>query len=700
MAPPRDTAGTVVGIDTGGTFTDFLLVRGGRLTVHKVLSTPGDPSRAILQGLAELDMDDADSTVFVHGSTVATNALLERKGAVTALIATEGLEDVLELGRQARPRLYDLTQQLPPPLVPRRLRFGVRERVAADGSVLLALTRQEALDVAEEVGRSGAQAVCVSLLFSFLAPAHEELLHDALAALDPPLFLSISSRVLPQYREYERTSTVAVNAYVGPLMSSYLQRLEEALGGGGVAGSRKGRGRSTGASRVRVMQSSGGSISARAAADQPVRTILSGPAGGVVGAYAVASEAGYPDIITLDMGGTSTDVAVCPGRVQETDGAMVGGVPVAVPMIDIHTVGAGGGSIARVDAGGALLVGPESAGADPGPACYGRGQEATVTDANLLLGRMAPGHFLGGRMVLDPERALGALELLASAMGGREAGVSAEQAAVGVVRVVNAAMERALRTISLERGFDPRQFTLVAFGGAGPQHACELAQELHIPRVLVPRFPGALSAYGVAIADLVKDYSRTVMLGPEALTRQALADAFVELEARGRRDLRDEGVPARGMELRRLLDMRYVGQSYELTVEWPGARGKRQEARGKGVVEEAVRRFHQAHQQRFGHSDQGQPVEVVNVRLKAVARMERPQPVATKRGRRKAEPLDRREVFFGGERRETAFYLRPELAVGQRVPGPAVLLQEDATTVIPPGWTARVDAWGNLVVEL
>jgi N-methylhydantoinase A len=443
------------------------------------------------------------------------------------------------------------------------------------------------------------------------------------------------------------------------------------------------------------MQSSGGSISARVAADQPVRTILSGPAGGVVGAFAVALEAGYPEIITLDMGGTSTDVAVCPGRVQETDSATVGGVPLGVPMIDIHTVGAGGGSIARVDAGGALLVGPESAGADPGPACYGRGQEATVTDANLLLGRMDPGHFLGGRMALDPERALQALERLSAAMGGGQDGASAEQAASGVVRVVNAAMERALRTISLERGFDPRQFTLVAFGGAGPQHACELAQELHIPRVLVPRFPGALSAYGVAIADLVKDYSRTVMLAPEAMTRQALAEAFADLEAQGRRDLRHEGIPARRVELRRLLDMRYVGQSYELPVEWPGTRGVR-------GVEQAVRRFHAAHQQRFGHSDQGQPVEVVNVRLKAVGRMESGQESGGRKqgpGARKATPLERREVVFGGERRETAFYLRPELAVGQRVPGPAVLLQEDATTVIPPGWTARVDEWGNLVVE-
>jgi N-methylhydantoinase A len=471
------------------------------------------------------------------------------------------------------------------------------------------------------------------------------------------------------------------------------------------------------------MQSSGGSISARAAAAQPVKTILSGPAGGVVGAFAVASAAGFSDVITLDMGGTSTDVALCPGHIQETAAATVGELPVSVPLIDIHTVGAGGGSIARVDAGGALLVGPESAGADPGPACYGRGKEATVTDANLALGRMDPSYFLGGRMALDPGRARRALMRLASAMGLRSphGDAAIEQAAAGVVRVVNAAMERALRTISLERGFDPRRFTLVAFGGAGPQHACELAQELHIPRVLVPLFPGALSAYGVAIADVVKDYSRTVLLAPEALTRDALAGAFAALEAQGRGELRQEGVSPARIELRRLLEMRYAGQSYELTVECPplrrqGARGKRQGAGDSGqdmVAREAVRRFHQAHQQRFGYADERQPVELVNVRLQAVGLTEKPELGARgqesgtrneERGTRSKvrrggpRPLEQRKVFFEGRRLPTAFYLRPDLGAGESVTGPAVLLQEDATTVIPPGWAARVDGWGNLII--
>ena len=363
-------------------------------------------------------------------------------------------------------------------------------------------------------------------------------------------------------------------------------------------------------------------------------------------------------------------------------------------MIDIHTVGAGGGSIARVDAGGALVVGPESSGADPGPACYGRSEEATVTDANLLLGRMDAGHFLGGRMGLEPERARAALGRIASAIGG----VSPEEAAAGVVRVVNAAMERALRAISLERGFDPRRFTLVAFGGAGPQHACELAQELHIPRVLVPAFPGALSAYGVAIADVVKDYLRTVLLAPEALTPEALAGAFSDMEEQGRREIEGEGVAPSRVQLRRLLDMRYVGQSFELTVDCPRITGSNR------VVRETVRRFHQAHQRRFGYSDESQPVEVVNVRLKAVGRVKAPgggrQGAEDGRGEmRDAGPVDTRDVVFDGTRHIAAFYLRRALRAGQQVPGPAVLLQEDATTVVPPDWVARVDGWGNLVLE-
>ena len=672
----------VVGVDTGGTFTDLVLLGPDGIRVHKVPSTPDDPSRSILQGLADLGAwrDGAwtqRDTVLVHGTTVATNALLERKGARTALVTTAGFEDLLELARQTRPSLYDFMQGRPPPLAPPELCFGLDERVLADGSVERAPSPDAVRRVVDAVRGAGAEAVAVSLLFSFLHPEHEELVAEALAALDPPPFISVSNRVLPQYREYERTSTVTANAYVGPVMSGYLRRLEAALGA-----------EDAGPGRVRVMQSSGGSVSLRAAAQEPVRTVLSGPAGGVVGAQAMARLAGYPDIITLDMGGTSTDVSLCPGRLQETVAASLGGVPIGVPMLDVHTVGAGGGSIARVDAGGALTVGPESAGADPGPACYGVGDAATVTDANLVLGRIRAEDFLGGRMRLDRDAARAALERVAAAMGA-----DVDASALGVVRVVNATMERAVRAISLERGFDPREFTLVAFGGAGPQHACELAEGLGITRVLAPTTPGALSAYGVAIADITKDYSQTVLYTQGQVTAERLGQGFAALRARALTELREEGVPRRRVRLQPLLDVRYVGQSYELTVDCPRL--------GPTVADVAARAFHAAHLQRFGYADARAPIEVVNLRLKAVglSALEQPDVSPPDAGESATGALVAEDtvVFEDGPRR-TPILRRASLPAGAVVAGPAVVLQMDATTVVPPGWAATVDSYGNLVI--
>ena len=661
----------IVGVDVGGTFTDFLLLDEGRLSTYKAPSTPGDPSQAVIDGLRELGV--LNEVPVVHGSTVATNALLERRGTRTALITTRGFEDILEIGRQARPSLYYLLEDKPAALVERDLCFGVPERVDHRGDVVLPLAPEEAKDIVRRVQEANVDAVAVSLLFSFLNPAHEEMLRELLESLPSRPFVSISSQVLPEFREYERTSTVTVNAYVGPTTSGYMSRLEAQLGGQG----------------LRVMQSSGGSISAAQASEQPVRTILSGPAGGVVGAFWVASQAGHDQIITLDMGGTSTDVSLCPGRIQETTTAVTGGFPVSVPMIDIHTVGAGGGSIAVGDAGGALQVGPRSAGADPGPACYGKGTEVTVTDANLLLGRLVPAHFLGGRMPLDVQRAEDAVAALASRL---ESDVKAT--ALGVVRVVNSNMERAIRAVSLERGFDPREFTLVAFGGAGAMHACELAQELRIPRVLVPVHPGILSALGVATADVVKDYSRTVMLKGDALTAAAADGAFQPLEAHGVEELAREGFGSDRLVLQRLLDVRYVGQSYELTVSCPPT--------GEQDLHEAVAAaFHQAHQQRFGYSDMTQQVEVINVRLKAVGSVDRPAIAkATKAQPGEVSPIAHTEtVFDHGNYPQTPVYRRESLAPGSRVAGPAIVVQMDATTVLPPGWGASVDGWGNLVVE-
>ncbi len=658
---------TVVGIDVGGTFTDFVVLKDGRVTVHKAPSTPADPSVAILKGIRDLGVDGAS---FVHGSTVATNAILERKGARTALITTQGFEDVLEIGRQNRKDIYDLMMDRPEPLAPADLRYGLHERIDYTGAVLVSPTDDDLAAVIEAMRESRPEAVAVSLLFSFLNPLHENMVLEALDALDPKPFFSVSSQVLPEFREYERTSAVTVNAYVGPAMSSYLGNLEESLG-----------------SSLRIMQSSGGSITSALASHQPVRTILSGPAGGVVGAFHVGSQAGYQDLITFDMGGTSTDVSLCPGRIKETTASEVAGCPVSVPMIEIHTVGAGGGSIARLDVGGALTVGPESAGADPGPACYGKGHHITVTDANLVLGRLQPDHFLDGSLPLDRRRSVSLMEGLAGSMS-----VATETAALGIIRVVNSSMERAIRTISMERGYDPRRFTLLAFGGAGPMHCCELAQELGIPRVLVPLNPGVLSALGAGIADIVKDYSRTVMLRGPDLTPERMEEGFAQLLDAAYDDMSSEGLDLDRAVPKRSLDVRYVGQSYELNVDFPKSR--------TGVAKAITSAFHRAHRQRFGYSDANEPVEVVNLRLKMAlpgdAPEAAPQPESGESPAR-ARVAEVGAVFAEGKV-STNVYQRELLEPGNLIEGPALIVQLDSTTVMPPGWSGRVDPWGNLIL--
>ncbi len=661
---------TVVGIDVGGTFTDIAVLENGRLRVHKLPSTPDDPSRGILQGVADAAVESAD---FVHGSTVATNALLEGKGGRTALITTMGFEDMLEIGRQNRAELYDLNIDRAPPLAPWELRFGLPERVDHTGNILEDLSQASIETLLPLLEDAQVDSIAVSMLFSFLNPVHEEMVLEALRKLPGSPFISISSRVIPEFREYERTSTVVVNSYVGQRMQRYLGGLEKSLG-----------------QSLRIMQSSGGSITARLASEQPVRTILSGPAGGVVGAFYTAVQAGYPDIITLDMGGTSTDVSLCPGTIKETTGSTVGGYPISVPMIEIHTVGAGGGSIARVDRGGALAVGPQSAGADPGPACYGKGHQITVTDANLVLGRLLPDRFLGGRLALDKPRAEGLMASLASQIDA-----TVREAALGIERVVNANMERAIRAISLERGYDPRRFTLVPFGGAGPMHSCELAEELGIPRVLVPTRPGILSALGVAIADVVKDYSRTVMLRDEDVARARLEEEYHGMEGLARDELAREGLPAERMEPKRLLDARYIGQSFELTIDYPPATG-RQELK-KAIADS----FYKAHLQRFGYADRRERVEIVNLRLKLELKMEKPEAPPQPAGGTdpSAAKVAEEEVVFRSGPAATPLYDREKLQSGNRVQGPALVLQMDSTIVVPPGWGGPVDSYGNLVLE-
>jgi N-methylhydantoinase A len=531
-----------IAIDTGGTFTDCVYLAGNQLRVLKLFSTPADPSLAILEALRQIA--PGQSLELRHGTTVGTNAMLERKGARVAFVTTQGFEDTIAIGRQTRAQLYNWFAPIPVCIVPPELRFGVPERVSAEGEILRVPTEAELQALITQIRQSQAQSVAISLLFSFARPETEQRVASALRVLNLPI--SISHRILPEFREYERGATTIVNAYLAPRMSSYLTNLEAK-----VVANHPG-------SRVDVMQSSGGIIPAPLAAQEPVRTVLSGPAGGVIGACRMARLAGFDRLIGFDMGGTSTDVFLADltqGEAHLTRESIVAGIPIGVPMLDIHTVGAGGGSIARWDSGGLLRVGPESAGADPGPICFGRGQKPTVTDANLLLGRLAPGSFLGGSVTLHREKSA---QILAEHKGPL---ATVEDFASGILRVVETNMAKAIRVISIERGHDPRDFALVAFGGGGPLHACALARALRIPKILIPAMPGALSAVGILLADHVRDYSRTVMLQSETI--QNIHAIFAEIEEQAFAEFTAENLAGKA---HRTLDIRYRGQGYELNV--------------------------------------------------------------------------------------------------------------------------------------
>lgn len=684
-----------VGVDTGGTFTDFVFAAGDELRVFKIASTPDDPSRAITDGLQRIAAETGErlsAIEVVHGTTVGTNALLQRRGARTALVTTAGFEDVIEIGRQARPELYNLNAVKPPPLVPSELRFGAGERIVASGEVLEALGEDNIDALVQKLRKAQPESIAVSLLFSFVNPEHEKRIAAALAVLAVPL--SVSHQILPEYREYERTSTVVINAYLQPLMGRYLTRLsndgsEEPGPASGRDQKPKTKDQRSGFS-LRVMQSSGGSISAAAAATEPVRTILSGPAGGVVGALRVARAAGIANIITFDMGGTSTDVALCDqDGMRLTNEAVVAGLPVAVPMMDIHTVGAGGGSIARVDEGGSLRVGPESAGADPGPACYGRSLLPTVTDAHMVLGHFPGAVLLGGEFKLDEARARESLNKLAAEMraaAGRR--LSAISAARGMLDVVNTNMERALRYISVERGHDPRDFTLVPFGGAGGLHAAELARALRIPRVIVPLKPGALSAIGVVTADVLKDQSRTVMLEAGRGVESKLELIFREMERAARETLRREGFGDQRQHHERSLAVRYKGQSFELQIKHAG-----------GNIAKA---FHSAHQTRYGYAQENNVVEIVSARLRSSGLVEKMQTRRSGKARSKSfvKPHDSTETYFSGKKMRVAVYQREELKAGLRLRSPCIVTEYSGTTLIPGGCQARVDSLGNMSIDV
>ena len=700
----------LVGIDVGGTFTDFVLLQDGRLQVYKEATTPEDQSRAILSGLTHLGISPsleggaASNAEIVHGTTIATNALLERRGARTALLTTAGFVDVIEIGRQNRPHLYDLYQVRPNPLAPADLRYEAVERLDTEGNILTPLDEAALSRTAQQMAAAAPESLAICFLYSFRNPHHEQRAAEIMRRSFPHLPISLSSDILPEYREYERTATTVINAYLLPLVGHYLQRLTRELGD----------------LPIRIMQSGGGAIGADQAASEPARLVLSGPAGGVVGAFRIAQlahesplngeEQGQKQslptqcrIITFDMGGTSTDVALCPDTVPRTAESEVAGLPLRLPIIDIHTVGAGGGSLARVDAGGGLRVGPESAGAVPGPVCYARGgDQPTVTDANLVLGRLDAGQFLGGSGAMELDVA--ASEHALAELGGRLGGLSLHEAALGVVRVANARMERALRSVSVERGHDPRDFTLVPFGGAGPLHACDLAESLGIPRILLPPSPGVLSALGLLIADVVHESSQALLVDAALLAAQPdpLQDMLAALEERVRTVLAAEGIEDPALEAS--LDLRYLGQSYELTVPLAMAAPGNAPS-GPNLTAASIRQsteaFHQAHADRYGYAMHSETVEIVTVRLRGTgpgADLHLPREPL---GPSDASParLGAKPVWFNVNAAHASdCYDRSRLRPGHHFDGPAIVYQFDTTTVVAPGWSASVDERHNLLL--
>ena len=688
-----------IGIDIGGTFTDFVLFNPDTQELHafKVLSTPNDPAEAVLHGIHVLNQQfKIERLQIIHGSTVATNALLERKGARTAFITTLGFGDLLQIGRQNRPSLYDLAVDPPEPLVPQIWRYEIAERVDHHGNVLRAPVQADIDALIPEMTFTGVESVAICLLFSFLHPHHELLIAQKLRAAG--FFVSPSCEILPEFREYERASTTVINAYVTPILNRYLTNLENRLTS------------PINQVNLQVMQSNGGTISFEEARQAGVRCILSGPAGGVIGARFVAELATLhptgPDrekgkanqpalkVITFDMGGTSTDVSLIDGVPHMTTETEIVGFPLRIPVLDIHTIGAGGGSIARVDQGGALRVGPESAGADPGPACYGRAPDtdssgllATVTDAHLVLGRLAPEYFLGGDMPLNTNLAAKALTHLGTSLG-----LDPFETALGVVEVTDAHMERALRVISVERGYDPKDFTLVSFGGAGGLHAVELARRLGIPQVLIPPMAATLSAFGMLTADVTKDYTQTVML-PGDTRVEAIEQLLTPLVEKGFREVMNQGISKEDIIAVRQVDLRYQGQSYELSVPFS---------------EHFLEAFHQAHKMAYGYERPEASLEIVNVRARVTGIVKAPR-------LRKYPPSDQNPTPALLEYRlvvthdgrdshqsftEVPFYKGEALKPGNTLGGPAIVVRSDTTVMIGPNDLAKVDGYHNLIVKI
>ncbi|MBE9560888.1 MAG: hydantoinase/oxoprolinase family protein [Proteobacteria bacterium] len=688
-----------LGVDTGGTFTDFILFddRTKSICIHKVLSTPISPEKAILQGIEYLNVA-TDNLTIVHGSTVATNAVLEGKAVRTVYITNEGLADVLSIGRQAREELYNLTPIKKPPLIESELCVEVKSRLSALGENLRQLSERDLTELTKQLKILAPEAVAINLLFSFIDDSEERKIEKA---VPEGVFISRSSDVLPEYKEYERGMTTVLNAMVGPLMQGYLKRLVRALGDDhrGV---------------LSIMQSSGGVTSAAQAGYYPVNLLLSGPAGGLKGAQTVAAASGVDRLLSFDMGGTSTDVSIIDKEIGFTTGAKIGGHPVAVSMVDMHTIGAGGGSIAQVDAGGLLLVGPESAGADPGPCCYGKGgNQPTVTDANVVLGRLLPESFLGGAMRLDKDAAIRSVKTIADELSSadkfsseaefssEDKGVSVEQAAQGIVDVVNDHMVRALRVMSVERGEDPKDFTLVSFGGAGGLHVCALAEELEMTKVLVPVNAGVLSALGMLAADASRERSRTINKNLKDCDEESFEHLFAELVSHAEGDLKQSAViaskarqsqeaiqltaencfAARNDDIKTsmTIDVRYQGQSHALNLPWQGLKN----------IEKA---FHQKHKDSYGHH-LDVDIELVNIRVRAIIKQQSLQ----LQDWRPTETLTEELAVMPGIDDPVPVINRAGLDAGQKINGPALFTEASSTTWLSKGWIAEVDEIGNLI---
>ncbi|MBU8877525.1 hydantoinase/oxoprolinase family protein [Bacillus sp. FJAT-29790] len=676
-----------VGIDTGGTFTDCVLWKDEKpLIVIKVPSTPSNPAEAIMNGLERLcdiaGIQVQNVRLLAHGTTVATNAMLQEQWAKVGLITTKGFRDVLEIGTQMRPELYGLQQRKSAPIVPRNLRMEVAERIDPEGRVVEKINREEVQEVIKEIIAGEIESLAVSFLFSYANPEHEAAIREAAAELAPDLYLCISSEVSPEFREYPRTSTTVINAALAPVVRRYIRNLRQELDVKGIG------------NKLNIMQSNGGIVSGEEAEMSSHNLILSGPAAGMVAAAEIAQKSNFPNALTFDMGGTSSDIGIIiDGKPQVVQGTTVNNTyPLQVPTVDIHTIGAGGGSIGWKDQGGALKVGPKSAGAVPGPACYGLGGvDPTVTDANLFLGRLDPENYLGGEFTVYPDLSFESLKKLAN-----ELDLDVERVASGILEVANANMAGALRVVSSRRGYDPRDFALIAYGGAGPLHATALARELGIKRVIIPASPGVLCAKGLLLSDVRHDFTHTEVVSIEYADLVKLEESFIELENRGINRLDKEGVPSNKIRLKRTLDIRYKGQEYYLNIPIDGRITPQQ-------LKEVTDLFHEVHRSTYGHAATNEPVEIVNLRLSAIGEIDRleNEQCFEAMDLNSIMPTNYRSVFFNGYGwMDTPIYRREDFNLNTRIEGPAIIVQMDTTVIIEPKQNVTTDEQGNLIVLL